>query len=204
MTERREVPGTEKEPTFIGRGEIDSQFMKMVNHISRQNMSRCWHCWTCGGGCPFSHNMDFLPNQAIRLIQLGQKEEVLRSGMIWQCIGCHTCSVQCPNSVDIAAIMDALRQLSIRYGFADPRNDVYRFHKSACESIRRHGRLNKLETIVRYRLRTGGLLSDMADGIRMLLKGKIGFRGKRIKGKAELRRIFAHYDNRRGSFKPHE
>lgn len=193
-----------QEPILIERNTTSARFLKTVNHISRQNMRLCWHCWTCGGGCPVSHHMDFLPNQAIRLIQLGRKEEVLRSKVIWQCIGCHTCSCQCPNGVDIAAIMDALRQLSIREGFADPNNDALRFHKSAYESIRRSGRLNKLEVMMRYKLRTGNFFSDLGDGIRMLMRGKLELYGKRVRKKHELDAIFKHYEDSRRSFSTHE
>jgi len=105
------------------------RFLKIVNHVSRQNINTCWHCWSCGGGCPFSKHMDFLPNQFIRLIQIGSGEDALRCKTIWLCVGCHTCSSQVPNCIDVAAVMDALRQLAIRNGSVSPETDIYRFHK---------------------------------------------------------------------------
>ena len=40
--------------------------------------------------------MDILPNQVIRLAQLGI-EDVLDSQMIWACAACLNCVAHCPN-----------------------------------------------------------------------------------------------------------
>jgi heterodisulfide reductase subunit C len=58
--------------------------------------------------------MDLLPNQVIRLAQLGEIEEVLKSNTIWLCASCFTCGVRCPKGVDLAKIMEALRQIILR------------------------------------------------------------------------------------------
>lgn len=60
--------------------------------------------------------MDLLPNQIIRLIQLGQVEEVLKSKTIWICASCFTCEARCPKGVDLSKIMEALRVLLLRKG----------------------------------------------------------------------------------------
>ena len=75
------------------------RFLKIVNHVSRQNINMCWHCWTCGGGFPFAAHMDLLPNQVIRLIQMGRGEDALGCNTIWLCVGCHTCSSQYQSSI---------------------------------------------------------------------------------------------------------
>ena len=116
--------GLPLEPDVNTDGHAD-RLLKIVNHVSRQNISMCWHCLTCSGGCPFSADMDLLPNQVIRLVQMGRGEDALRCRTIWICVGCHTCSSQCPNSIDVAAVMDALRQLAIRDGIVAPEMDIY-------------------------------------------------------------------------------
>jgi heterodisulfide reductase subunit C len=68
--------------------------------------------------------MDLLPNQVIRLVQLGYARAAMQCRTIWLCVGCHTCSSQCPSSIDLAAFMDALRQLAIRDGIAVPESDI--------------------------------------------------------------------------------
>jgi len=199
----RSGQGPPREPIRIAPGSEDGRFLKIVNHVSRQNISLCWHCWSCGGGCPFSEHMDLMPNQVLRLVQLGRRDEALRCRTIWLCVGCHTCSTQCPNSIDIASAMDALRQLAIRDGIAPPEQDIYRFHKYIYGSIQRHGRLNKLEAMIQFKVGTGQLFSDMESGIKMLTRGKLELIPQRIKSRKELDHIFTYYNNRRKSFDAH-
>lgn len=191
------------EPDADTDGSAD-RFLKIINHVSRQNINMCWHCWSCGGGCPFSEHMDLLPNQVIRLIQMGQGENALRCNTIWLCVGCHTCSSQCPNSIDVAAVMDALRQLAIRDGIVAQEMDIYRFHKYIYGSIERHGRLNKLEAMVQFKVGSGRLFSDLQAGLKMITRGKLELIPHKVAGRDELNRIFSHYDQRRKSFDTHE
>ena len=191
------------EPDVHAEGPAD-RLLKIVNHISRQNINMCWHCWTCGGGCPFSGHMDLLPNQVIRLIQMGKGEDALRCNTIWLCVGCHTCSSQCPNSIDVAAVMDALRQLALRDGIAAPEMDIFRFHKYIYGSIERHGRLNKLAAMVQFKVGSGRLFSDLQSGLKMITRGKLELLPQKIADRDQLDRIFAHYDQRRRSFGTHE
>jgi heterodisulfide reductase subunit C len=184
-------------------GDAD-RLLRIVNHLSRQNISLCWHCLCCSGGCPFVAHMDLLPNQVIRLIQLGHAQAALRCRTIWLCVGCHTCSSQCPNSIDVAAVMDALRQLAIRDGIAVPEMDIYRFHKYIYESIERHGRLNKLEAMVQFKLGSGRIFSDLTPGLKMLTRGKLELLTQKVADRDELKRLFSHYNQRRRSFETHE
>ena len=187
--------------TADGRAD---RFLKIVNHLSRQNINNCWHCWTCSGGCPFAEHMDLLPNQVIRLIQLGKGEEALNCATIWLCVGCHTCSSQCPNNIDVAAVMDALRQLAIRDGIRAPEMDIYRFHKYIYGSIQRHGRLNKLEAMVQFKVGSGRLFSDLQAGLNMITRGKLEILPQNVGHRDEIDRIFIHYNQRRRSFDTHD
>ena len=182
---------------------MDTNLLKIVNHVSRQKIGMCWHCSTCSGGCPFVNHMDILPNHVIRLVQLGQREDALRCRTIWLCVGCHTCSCECPNLIDIAAVMDVLRQLAIHDGVRVPEKDIYRFHKHIHHSIRRHGRLHKLEALMRFKLSPAHLFSDLPTGVKMLSKGKLELMPSNVEAKEELDRIFSYYDKRRRSFKSH-
>ena len=184
-------------------GKAD-RFLKVVGHLSRQNVNRCWHCWTCGGGCPFSEYMDLLPNQVIRLVQMGLAEKALACRTIWLCVGCHTCSGQCPNSIDVAAVMDALRQLALGQGVVAPETDIYRFHKYIYQSIQRHGRLNKLEAMIQFKVGKGDIFSDVSAGLKMLTRGKLEILPQRVSDRDAVGRIFRHYDRRRRSFDSHE
>ena len=57
--------------------------------------------------------MEHNPNRVIKMIQMGRREEILASATIWLCVSCETCITRCPNEVDIARMMDVLRQMAI-------------------------------------------------------------------------------------------
>lgn len=60
-----------------------------------------------------TQEMDLLPSKVIRMAQLGL-EEVLESTTIWTCMTCFSCEVRCPRGIDVANVMEALRQLVLR------------------------------------------------------------------------------------------
>jgi len=144
----------------IELNETSGNFAKEVEAMSHANLSRCWHCLACSGGCPFAEDMEYLPNAVIRMIQFGLKEKVLKSNTIWLCVGCNTCSMECPNSVDMAAIMDALRQMALleQSDIAEP--GILSFHRAVIHSIFRHGRTHKLEIMMKYKFSEKDLFSD--------------------------------------------
>ncbi len=193
-----------QQPTPDGSQPPVNRFKKIIDHVARQTVDRCWHCGTCSAGCPFVEHMDLLPNHVIRLVQLNQREAALKCHTIWICVGCHTCSTQCPNSIDIASVMDALRQLAIHDGVIDTETDIYNFHRYVYQSIQKHGRLNKLEALSRFKLGSGQIFSDLQAGLKMLTRGKLDVLPHNIDDRGALADIFAHYDERRRSFDTHE
>ena len=60
-----------------------------------------------------TQEMDYLPSKIIRMTQLGL-EESLESRTIWVCTTCFNCEVRCPRGIDIANVMESLRQLVLR------------------------------------------------------------------------------------------
>ncbi|MBS0013433.1 MAG: 4Fe-4S dicluster domain-containing protein [Desulfobacterales bacterium] len=168
----------------------DRGFAKEVSQRSGVITDLCWHCKCCSGGCPFAHAMDFLPNQVIRMVQLGIREQVLSCGAIWLCVGCNTCSMECPTAIDMAAVMDALRQMAIEQGEAIAEPDILNFHREVINSIYRHGRTHKLEIMLRYKLQTRKWLSDMNTGLRMMSKRKLDLRPSKVTHIAAIRRMF--------------
>ena len=92
----------------------DPAFQKEVETESGQNISNCYQCGNCTAGCPASPDYDMQPNQIMRGIQLGLKEKVLSSKSIWMCLSCSTCSLRCPNDIDVAGVMETLRHMARR------------------------------------------------------------------------------------------
>lgn len=89
------------------------EFREKVLELAGDNIKICYQCGECSGGCPESAVMDLLPNQVIHKIQLGD-DSVLKSNTFWICSSCLVCSARCPKGIDIAKVMESLRELSLR------------------------------------------------------------------------------------------
>lgn len=101
-------------PITISEKTIKSDFIEKVKKLSGQNIHKCFQCGTCGGACPMSGQLETLPRKIIRMAQFGLEEDIADSKTFWTCASCHTCSVTCPRGIDLAKVMEALRQLSLR------------------------------------------------------------------------------------------
>jgi heterodisulfide reductase subunit C len=165
-------------------------FIERVSELSQQRVRRCYYCLRCSAGCPAAYAMEYTPAQILRMVQLGQKEALLRSSAIWLCIGCETCGTRCPNEIHAGAVIDALRQMAIAEGSAVGERTVFKLHEAFLDSIRLWGRLHELTMLMQYKLTSGDLFSDLDMGLDMFVKGKIHPLPKRIAGRDEIKRLF--------------
>ena len=130
----------------------DHSFLSEIIAASGVNLQACYQCQKCSAGCPVVDAMDLLPNQVLRHIQYGHRERVLGSKTIWICASCYTCSVRCPNDIDIAKIMDTLRHLAIRSGSKPGEKDIPLFHSLFLEEIKSKGRIHELSLILQIQI----------------------------------------------------
>ena len=98
----------------LSSNKLRSGFIRKVAEISGQNIYQCYQCGKCSAGCPMCFAMDILPNQIIRLAQLGLDEEIASSKTIWLCASCLTCDARCPKGIDLSRIMETMRLLILR------------------------------------------------------------------------------------------
>jgi heterodisulfide reductase subunit C len=126
----------------------------------------------------------------MRSIQLGFKEEALKSNSIWFCVSCLTCSARCPKEIDIAKVMEAVRLLAVQEGVKPAKEDIALFHQLFLDDIKLLGRVNELILGGLYNLRSGHLTQDLGLFLEMVSRGKIAFVPRRVKGAAELGAIF--------------
>lgn len=98
--------------TRISVKNLRSDFVRQVETISGETLLACNQCGKCSAGCPAAFSMDLLPNQVIRLAQLGI-EDVLESQTIWTCAACLNCLARCPKGIDLPRVMEALRLIKM-------------------------------------------------------------------------------------------
>jgi heterodisulfide reductase subunit C len=92
-------------------GPEPRKFIERVEELSGENVYACYQCGRCSAGCPVASEMDVLPNQVIRLVQMGLAEDVLHSKTLFLCASCFTCQSRCPKGIDMARVMEAVRHL---------------------------------------------------------------------------------------------
>jgi len=168
----------------------NTTFLNEVERRTGSPVSACFQCHKCSTGCPTAPEMDLLSSQVMRLVQLGEEEEVLESRAIWLCASCEACTTRCPMGIDVAGVMDTLRMMAIerKAALADSRGE--KFNRSFLRSVRRHGRVFELGMMAWYKLRSRDLFSDVEKLPRMLAKGKISLLPNRSGDAKRLRQIF--------------
>ena len=127
----------------------------MAEKLAQGNVpaSACYQCKKCSCGCPLTFAMDLLPHQVILLSLLGQEEKVLKSNTIWVCSSCETCTTRCPNGIDIAGVMDWLKEEALKRGLVVPQPEVATFHRYFLDSIKSGGgRVSEADLVRRFTL----------------------------------------------------
>jgi len=168
----------------------DKSFCNEISRLSGQDIISCYQCGECTAGCPVAYAADITPNQVTRLVQLGEEDRVLRSKMIWLCVGCETCTTRCPRGIELAKVMDALRETSVKKKVKPGDPSISTFHQTFLNSVERLGRVHEVSMLAEYKLRSRQLFTDLLLGAKMFLKGKLALIPEVIKGRREIKEIF--------------
>jgi len=169
----------------------DLSFIDQVDALSEQPIELCYHCHKCTAGCPVVDQMQYGPDRILRMVQFGEKEKLLRSEDIWVCVGCETCGARCPNEIDAARVLGALREIAWLEGAAVAEPGAFKFHRLFLRLVQSTGRMHEISLLALHKLWTLNLFSDLPAGARLLLMGKVPLKPSVIKGQDEIRRIFA-------------
>jgi heterodisulfide reductase subunit B len=160
---------------------------QQIQERSGENVFLCYQCKKCTAGCPVAAYFDLTPHQVLRACQFGQSDLVLNSRTVSLCAACETCSTRCPQSIDIARIMDELEIMAAEQGIKSKARTVPMFYKSANRGINMFGRMWELGLMAELYIRQffaweeGRPLLDfqqlfkynMGTAIKMLRTGKL-------------------------------
>ncbi|MCS7253182.1 MAG: 4Fe-4S dicluster domain-containing protein [Armatimonadota bacterium] len=166
------------------------EFTAEVERRSGQRISQCYQCGKCSSGCPMAFAMDIDPARIMRLIQLGLRDDVLKSNTIWICAACQTCTTRCPQEVEIAHVMDTLRIMALEAGYTDSERETVEALSQFVENIERRGRVFEPELALRLNIALGRPFKDFGRGLQLFARGKLPMLPEKIKGLKELRSIW--------------
>lgn len=175
--------------SYLNSPEIH-QFRKQILSLSGEDVSKCIQCGKCTAGCPVSPEMDLQPNQVIRFIQVNDPKTVLGCQTIWLCASCRTCSVRCPEEIEIAKIMDSLRKVALEEKAPLGEQRVVKFDEIFLGTVGKRGRVHEMELMMRYNLAIRQPFKDAHLGPRMFTKGKLHLLGQKVKELNQVREIF--------------
>jgi heterodisulfide reductase subunit C len=144
-------------------------------------LTACYQCERCTNACPAAQFMDVKPHQVIRYAQLDRRAELLGSVTVWVCLGCKMCTTYCPNDVDVAGVINHLRQVAAP---APPPQaaDLARFHRAFLDHLDQFGRVNELWLLTAYNMipsifkqkqRSGCLPEEARLGWRLWRQGRL-------------------------------
>jgi heterodisulfide reductase subunit C len=90
---------------------------------------------------------------------------VLGCRTIWVCSSCETCTTRCPNNIDIAGVMDWLKEAALRRGYATVQPDVTRFHKTFLQTVKlTGGRLSEPLLLGLYQMKNPNIFGKLKSG----------------------------------------
>jgi heterodisulfide reductase subunit C len=170
--------------------QIGGGLAEEVKASSGASPMSCYQCAKCSSGCPVANRGDLKPHELVRLVQTDQRGAALAGRFIWECTSCHTCITRCPQNVDVPAMNDALRALSLSEGVAVAGTAVPVFNEAFLSSVRKRGRVHELGLMAAFKLRSRRLWDDLDKAPAMLTKGKLPLRGSRVGGRSEREELF--------------
>jgi len=158
------------------------------------DVQACYQCGRCSAGCPVTPFFDLLPMEVVRLGSYGIEDELLSSRTIWLCASCETCTTRCPNEIDIAHLMDVLRQRALEQGIKPAEPRIAAFHRSFLRSVRRWGRTYEVGMLAAYKARSRDFFGDLLLGWKMFRRGKLRLLPRKIRGRRQVKALFTRVE----------
>jgi len=86
------------------------EYLKKIFEPDLSNLlKKCYQCARCSGVCQVSKVQKFTPSRIIQTILEGFEDEILNSGVLWDCLMCNSCLQNCPKDINFADIVRIAR-----------------------------------------------------------------------------------------------
>ena len=170
---------------------MEMNLLQQVLAESGQPVNLCYQCRKCSVGCPTVGDFDFPPNMVMRMIQLGERDELLKSRAIWMCVSCETCGSRCPNGIRTSAVMDSLRAACLIEGVKPADPATVALHTSFIGNIKFFGRLHEATMLMFYKLRSRTISKDDLDvAVKLFFRGKMPLLPRRSGNMRKIKDLF--------------
>lgn len=176
-----------------------TSLIEEIERRSGQKISHCYQCGRCTSTCTGAIAFDYPPHRFIRLLQLGMVEEALKSRTAHICYDCMTCSLRCPMNIDVANVIETVRNIADEMDINSREKNLSLFHRIFLKNVRRHGRLHEGSLLALFNLRTARPFNELSIALMVLRKKKVHIRPQRIKRIREVRRIFREVSDKRST-----
>jgi heterodisulfide reductase subunit C len=164
---------------------------RLIDEV-KADVRDCYQCGNCSASCPAAFTFDHLPNQLMRMLQVGLVDRALDSKAVQLCVQCLTCTGRCPRNIDVAGIIEDLKTIATAQGRDVPEH-VKTFNKAFMGAVARFGRLPELYMMGMFYLGTLNprmAMDDVGLAVPMVSRGKMQLVPRRAKGAAEVGRIY--------------
>ncbi|HAA03351.1 MAG TPA: heterodisulfide reductase [Syntrophobacteraceae bacterium] len=164
-------------------------------------VSSCYQCLRCTNACPVASFMDIKPHQVVRGVLLGQRENLLACSSIWVCVSCEMCSTYCPNEIDVAALMNRLKNMVMEFQRRPAEPIIAAFHRVFLDVLGSHGRINELQLMQRFQMKAFGhgyrppreeVLRDLTLTLELLRRKRFKLLPEKSRAVAEVRDLITH------------
>lgn len=169
-------------------------------------VASCYQCLRCTNGCPVAALMDLKPHEVVRLAQFQRDEELLESASPWICLSCEMCSTYCPNEIDVAGLMNHLKNTVVSSQGKPALHEVAAFHEAFLDVLERYGRMNDFELMGRFKWKTllhqgppgrKEMLEDLSLAWSLLKRGRLALLPGKAEGAGEIRRFMRQHGKKR-------
>jgi heterodisulfide reductase subunit C len=138
---------------------------EVTNRLGGETITACYQCGTCASSCPVAKlTPKFNPREVIKLSLLGEKEEVVSGEAIWLCCSCFNCQERCPQKVEIADIIYAIRNIALAEGH------IPNIYSEFASALQNEGRIVKVSQFVEKKRETFGLPPLKWTGVEAIRK----------------------------------
>ena len=98
--------------------KIDPEFKHELMRVpGGETFKYCYQCGVCTATCPIARFTEvFRPNKIIHMAKLGIRE-VLKDDTVWLCVVCYSCREKCPQGVEVADVIRALKNMAVENGY---------------------------------------------------------------------------------------